>query len=125
MILNPVVVSLFRFRLRRLRSPDASWIWTLHCLFLLLGQIGLGLRGIVIRVTRRHLSVDFLTPSVKTFAEFFDFIRHLTSQIALFTDVIFQVVELNAHFSEELDELEVAFVDRAIRRSTAFLVMLI
>ena len=73
----------------------------------------------------RHLRTDFLSPSVQPVAEFVDFVRHLAGQIVLFADVVFQVVKLNPLVGEKLDQFEVAFADRAVRSSAAFLIVLI
>src|SRR5262245_16821895 len=85
----------------------------------------LRLRGIVLRVRRRHLGADRLPPGVQAVAETVGQFRLVLGQVVLFADVLLDVIQLDVHVVEELDELEVAGPDRAVRHRAALLVVLV
>ncbi len=102
-----------------------SRILTLGSLFLLWGQVGLGLRRIVFRVTRRHLAPTSSRHACKRSRSSSTLPGILSAKLCCSPMSSRRLYKLDAHVGEKLDQLEVAFADRAVRRRAALLIVLI
>ncbi len=71
------------------------------------------LRRLVVRVGFRHHRFDLLAPVSKHFTKFPGLFRHFTGQVVPFSNVFFEVVQLDRTVLVEFDQLPIAFAHGA------------
>ena len=79
----------------------------------------------MLRIRRRHLRADRLAPGVEPRAKVGDPLRLGGGEVGFLRDVGADIVELDAHVVEMLDEFEVARTNRAVGHRPAKLVVLV